>query len=197
MALVRRRFWLVGVLLIAAAGVAAWLLQLDPVAGPWRAQIVDAETGQPLEGVIVVVHWALRTLGWPHAGYEFYDAEEIVSDADGRIVVTARRFPRGPFRFVTTTDVKIFKPGYGIWRFRDHEGWSVKDWHRFGGDAMFELPPIRTLEERRRMVRRIMPLSDVPREKVPLTQAAYDREYRALPPVPQPRTTRTPREGKR
>ena len=30
------------------------------VAGPWKAQIVDAETGKPVEGVVVLAVWYRR-----------------------------------------------------------------------------------------------------------------------------------------
>ena len=70
MATIRKRYWLTGVVVLALAAVAMWWLRPAPISGPWRAQLVDAETGQPLEGAVVLALWdkrsapirALRTL---------------------------------------------------------------------------------------------------------------------------------------
>lgn len=61
-------------------------------AGPWKAQIVDAQTKQPLEGVVVVAAWwrATRTLGGPSE--EYHDSEEVVTDKAGRFSIRARRY---------------------------------------------------------------------------------------------------------
>jgi len=55
-----RLMWLgVGVaVLVAFAGPGG-----AAAAGPWRATIVDAETGKPLEGVVVVAAFAKYTKG--------------------------------------------------------------------------------------------------------------------------------------
>ncbi len=47
--------WLAALLWLA-------LPTLAQAAGPWRAQVVDAETGQPLEGVAVIGVWQRRFL---------------------------------------------------------------------------------------------------------------------------------------
>lgn len=129
-------------------------------AGPWKAQVVDAETGQPLEGVVVLMYWTTYTSsfgGW--AGGEFYDAEEVVTGPDGRFVIQARStFTLVPWKKISR-DLVIFKPGYGQWRFQGSEAWpqdvyeqSVRAkaaWKQFEGDgAVFELPPLKTRQER-------------------------------------------------
>ena len=130
-------------------------------AGPWKAQVVDAETGQPLEGVVVLMYWIKYTggpAGW--AGGEFYDAEEAVTGPDGRFVVPSRWvFTLNPFKKVTR-DMVIFKPGYGRWRFRDAKEWEkLPDWEskarreqagkQFEGEVVvMELPKLKTREER-------------------------------------------------
>ena len=65
--------------------------------GPYRGQVVDVETGQPLAGVVVSAVW------WNHlfpSGVEFYDARETVTGADGRFEI-----PR--------LDIPLTKPGAG------------------------------------------------------------------------------------
>lgn len=131
-------------------------------AGPWTAQIVDAETGQPLEGVVVLMYWIKYTggpAGW--AGGEFYDAEEVVTGPDGRFVVPSRWvFTLNPFKKVFR-EMVIFKPGYGQWEFRDAKEWEKlpywkeskarreEAWKQFEGEGVvMELPPLKTREER-------------------------------------------------
>ena len=130
-------------------------------AGPWKAQVVNAETGQPLEGVVVLMYWIKYTggpAGW--AGGEFYDAEEVVTGQDGRFVVPSRWvFTLNPFKKVFRQMV-IFKPGYGQWELRDAKEWEkLSDWEskarrgeawkQFEGDGVvMDLPPLKTREER-------------------------------------------------
>ena len=149
------------VLMIVALVVSVLGPQAAVAAGPWKAQVVDAETGQPLEGVVVLMYWLKYTgsfAGW--AGGEFYDAEEVVTGPDGRFVVPSRWvFTLNPFKKVTR-EMVIFKPGYGHWRFRDAKEWEkLPDWERkarreeaakqFEGDGVvMELSPLKTREER-------------------------------------------------
>ena len=130
-------------------------------AGPWKAQVVDAETGQPLEGVVVLMYWITYTGTWAGwAGGEFYDAEEVVTGQDGRFVVPSRWvFTLNPFKKVFRQMV-IFKPGYGQWELRDAKEWEkLSDWEskarrgeawkQFEGDGVvMDLPPLKTREER-------------------------------------------------
>lgn len=127
-------------------------------AGPWRAQIVDAETGQPLEGVVVLFVWhkMTRTPGGPSPAFE--DAEEAVTGPDGRSTIRARRlFTLNPFKYIEGPEVVIFKPGYGQWGVR---GGFPPEWEELEvGDVfqkeglVIELPPLKTREERLKFYR--------------------------------------------
>ncbi|HEY2991439.1 MAG TPA: hypothetical protein VGM22_01405, partial [Methylomirabilota bacterium] len=79
----RKRYWIIGLVVLALAATTAWLMRPVPLSGPWRAHIVDAETGQPLEGVIVLALWDKRSFGWPHPDRNYHDIDEVVSDKDG------------------------------------------------------------------------------------------------------------------
>lgn len=149
-----------GLMFVVFVGTFAFPLEAG-AAGPWKGQIVDKETGKPLEGVVVLAVW--RKCGFivmnGCAGY--YDSEEIVTGPDGRFVIQPRRsflfFP--PLRPLKGPDFYIFKPGYGRWQFQGQERWS-KDaleseeqrkqaWKQFEGEGiMLELPRLKTREER-------------------------------------------------
>src|SRR2546422_5889249 len=115
----RTRYWIAGLFVLALAATTAWLMRPVPLSGPWRAQIVDAETGQPLEGVIVLALWDKRSFGWPHPDRNYHDIDEVVSDKDGRVVIPARgASSRHPFERIIGPIITIFKPGYSRWRFQ-------------------------------------------------------------------------------
>ena len=180
---------------IAAALVALALLAWPAgAAGPWTAQLVDADTGEPLEGVVVLALWTKRTADWPHPDERFYDVDEVVSDADGRIVIPPRDLSRNnPAQAIVGPEILMFKPGYGRWRFRTEgprplvEDPSVRErrategWRRFStGGAVVELPELTTPEERRRELPSCQPGLDVPPGRIPRWQAACRRERTRL-----------------
>ena len=85
-------------------------------AGPWRAQVVDAETGQPLEGVAVIAVWHRRLGGhglvpvWPTG---LVAAAETATDAQGRFTLPPRLFAPALVTYVPEPDLGLFKAGYG------------------------------------------------------------------------------------
>jgi hypothetical protein len=164
----------VAALLAAAFGLSACVSPGEPRPDPAEtvrpriAQVVDADTGQPVQGAIVLIVFYL----WPERGFGnfpvskvFRDSREAFTDQDGRFAVD------GPFdsRSSGTERVHIFKPGYGPWRFRgqegapknplrapnplqairEHEAWVRQSWERFTTTGVvIELRPLRTREER-------------------------------------------------
>lgn len=196
-----------GVLLLISTlmGVGILWPGASAAAGPWTAQVVDAETGKPLEGVVALAYWIKYTGMW-HAGGDpkFYDAEEVVTGPDGRFIIQARstwtllwwREIRGYF--------VIFKPGYGQWRYRGYEEWQklriwerqaqeeeARKWEETGeiesGEVVIELPPLRTRGERLRFLDSVGldPLPPVPLDRTEHLQKAKDEEraYLGLPKI--------------
>jgi hypothetical protein len=131
-------------------------------AGPWRGQVVDAETGQPLEGVVVVAVWDKMSPGAMHPHREFHDVDEVLTDAEGRFVLPERRrLTPNPFVSIEGPELLMFKGGFGQWTFRGAAerrhlklGESAERdrqmWKQFtdGHDPAFELPPLKTRTER-------------------------------------------------
>jgi len=190
MATIRTRYWLTGVVVLALAALVMWWLRPAPISGPWRAQLVDAETGQPLEGAVVLALWDKRTFGWPHPDRNYHDVDEVVSDADGRFIIPARDVSsRHPFEKIIGPIVTIFKPGYGQWDFEgapphpfNEDAVTAKQrsmamWDRFAhSGVVIRLPRAKTREQRREMLYRILPGTDVPLAKIPRALAAYNQE---------------------
>ena len=147
--------------------------------GPWKGQIVDAETGAPLDGVIVLAYWVKFTAsvgGW--AGGDFVDAEEVVTGSDGRFVIPSHStFTLLPWRKIKGQLV-ILKSEYGQWAFRGGNPLLESIWNRLEREGeIIELPRLRTREERLMFYERKFSIpSDVPAQRVPRLRQAIDDE---------------------
>jgi hypothetical protein len=140
-------------MLIALRAV-AFVAVIAPVwveaAGPWRGQIVDAETQEPLEGVVVVGFWERHVAG--HPGLPFFigpmghwGSEEVTTDADGRFVLRSRLlFDPGIGTHVYGPRLALFKGGYGGWRFHRALQWPTL----LGAGTVLELLPLHSRDER-------------------------------------------------
>lgn len=75
---------------------------------PITGKIVDAETGQPIEGAILLVEWT-RTHGFGNTYTTSEKVVELFSGKDGIVNIPGYDKPsNGP-------DVTIYKPGYVAW----------------------------------------------------------------------------------
>ena len=186
MAPLRTRYWVTGVVVLLVAAAVGWWFRPLPLSGPWRAQIVDAETGQPIEGVIVLAVWDKRTFAWPHPDRNYHDSEEVVSDKDGRIVINARVVTsRHPFEVYLGPLLTIFKPGYGRWQFQGTPTAFTEDpvitrqrteanRERFvRGELMIEMTRTKTREERKEALDRITPDIEIPPERSTATGSSW------------------------
>ena len=93
--------------------VAVRALAVEPIPrewGPFRGQVVDLETEQPIAGAVMLVVW-LEVYGFGFAGHRFYDAREAVTDADGRFEIPKLTVP--PWKVgVQAPSFHLFAPGY-------------------------------------------------------------------------------------
>lgn len=98
-----------------------------------RGQIVDDETGEPIEGVVVVAQWILFEMGVGHR--KRLHIEETVTDKDGRYIIPAwGPKPHLPFTELDREDpmLAIFKSGYEprilVNRIDRSEALRISDW---------------------------------------------------------------------
>ena len=147
----------------------------DPVeaAGSWKAQVVSAETKQPLEGVIVLAWWTkhVRSFGGPSE--EYRDSQEVLTGNDGRVTIAPRFFfTLNPLVFFRGPFLVLFKSGYGYW---GSQVWP-KDRH-----VVLAMLRLESLQQRRHYLGLVeMPMFVVPSERRPLLENAIVEERRAL-----------------
>jgi hypothetical protein len=109
--------------LLAIAGPPAVLAQesqpwdryLDWPRGPYRGQVVDAETKAPLSGAVVVVRWLQDRVYPLHMVAENYAVREATTDAAGRFVLDVKEVEEGAPRRTRRPGFLIFLPGYGTY----------------------------------------------------------------------------------
>jgi hypothetical protein len=72
--------------------------------------VVDAETGQPIEGAVILVEWT-KAKGVPGMSYtESYKVVEVVTDKEGKASIAGVSSP-----LVDAPDVTVYKKGYVAW----------------------------------------------------------------------------------
>lgn len=88
-----------------------WLIYHD---GPYIGQVLDDETGEPIEGVAVVGVWDLDLYGGPAGPIEHgFDDQESVTDKEGRFKLSSRTgFYWWPFAGMKKPYFYAYKPGY-------------------------------------------------------------------------------------
>jgi hypothetical protein len=90
--------------------------------GPFHGQVVEAETGAAIPGVVVVAYYERKKPGGVHPETEFYDLDETVTDAEGRFSLAPRTLPAStPLSHVVGPIFIFFKGGYKGWRFEGVE----------------------------------------------------------------------------
>jgi hypothetical protein len=188
-----RRLAIVIRTLVMTASTLCLSVEMTCAAGPWQAQVVNAETKEPLEGVVVLAWWTrhVRSLGGPSE--EYRDSQEVLTDKEGRFRIAERWFfSLNPLVFFRGPYFALFKPGYGQDRWPEYEKsqtWSPKRrkelgmyWNLLELDGIvLEMPRLQELDQRREQLKKIG--SDalvVPLEKRPLLQKAVMDERRTL-----------------
>lgn len=71
--------------------------------------VFDAETGEPIEGAVVLVEWT-RTKGLGLTYTESYKVIETVSDKEGKVMISGTFNP-----LVNPPEVTVYKKGYVAW----------------------------------------------------------------------------------
>jgi hypothetical protein len=154
--------------------------------GPYKGRVIDSETKQPLEGAAVIAVWESVTPTMADQVHSYLDAEEVLTDSDGRFVVG--KHPPRTFRlgWVEGPRITIYYPGYGFYpRFqvspalRLSYGLNEQLKTMEKEEMTIELPRLKTRKERVEVISFISP-NDVSRKKVPNLIRLMNIELKAL-----------------
>ena len=98
---------------LLAVAACALACTVADAAGPWRGRTVDAVTGQPIPGVVVVASWSERTPSSSQPHDAVSDLAEAVTGGDGWFVISERVSlkRRQPSGAVIEPELTMFKSG--------------------------------------------------------------------------------------
>lgn len=159
-----------------------WDRYLDRPRGPYRGQVVDAETKAPLVGAVVVVHWRRDRVYPFHSVSENYAVREAITNAEGHFHVDASEIEEGAPRLTYHPEFFIFQPGYGSYpkKYVSPRGFTGGIFER--SDTVVELPRLDGREERRKHLFLFGPgdFSDRPFKDVPELMRRVNAERVAI-----------------
>ncbi|GFE59365.1 carboxypeptidase-like regulatory domain-containing protein [Geobacter sp. AOG1] len=96
---------------------ASWLIYYKP---EYHGRVIDIDTGQPIEGAVVVAKYQKETLAPPvEPKSSVIHVKETLTDKDGRFTFPSYTTIIQPFSWSYDVSFLIFKPGYLCY------GWSV------------------------------------------------------------------------
>lgn len=150
--------------------------------GPFLGKVVDAETGEPIGGAVILI--GFNTKGGTFGGtvWQFADAVEVLTDAKGEFRLPSKRVTL--FRAMSSWDnecsVSIFKPGYGAYP-RHSKTFCVPNLERSwfipeNEYITFFLPKLLTIEERRENLFNIETPGGITIDKMPNLRKLEDEE---------------------
>jgi hypothetical protein len=138
--------------------------------GPYFGKVVDAETGEPLEGAVVLIDFNTKeyTLGGgPRSS--FVDAVEVLTDEKGEFKIPAFRpwVFRFPHQWDPYGEMTVFKPGYGAYpRSKSVDPVFIPTYSiPCNEHSIIKLPKLHSHEDRRLNLGEIIP-GGVPKEKM-------------------------------
>lgn len=111
----RKRIYFIMLLLLVISMISNrsiyWILYWD---GPYYGQVVDADTGKPIEGACVAGIWKFEAfILIITSTTHFANAKETVTDADGKFTLPLTfAFTFWPTSVLEEMDLVVFKPGY-------------------------------------------------------------------------------------
>ncbi|HDL14951.1 MAG TPA: hypothetical protein ENH28_02155 [Euryarchaeota archaeon] len=92
---------------IAGSG---WIIYRE---GAFKGIVIDSETKEPIEGVVVVAIYRIREYSFVESGTAAVDAKEVLTDKNGEFYISPHiYFSLYPVASGETTEFIIYKPGY-------------------------------------------------------------------------------------
>lgn len=150
------------------------------VFGPYEGKVVDLETGEPIEGVAVLI--LFYTEGWAVVDTvsKYAGAVEVVTDSNGEFRIRSQWvFVFHPLSWWDTYGyITIFKPGYGVYPHHDDAGpiFTPSGTIPERQNITFKLLKLKTIEERKKNIVDARPSGAVPDRKAKNLLKLLDEE---------------------
>jgi hypothetical protein len=159
-----------------------WDRYLDRPRGPYRGQVVDAETKAPLVGAVVVALWWRNRVYPFHSIAEHYAVRETVTDTEGKFLLDAKAVEEGAPRRTYHPEFLIFQPGYGSYPRKHVSPTGFTGGIFEGPGTIVELPRLPVREERRKHLFLFDPhsYSDTPFKDTPVFVGKFNEERIAI-----------------
>jgi len=123
--------WILLILSIITSGVNGSILGIFYWDGPYWGRVVDADTGEPIEGASVAGKWMFEyaiPIGHGVGDDAFADARETVTGKSGYFFVSMGRAAWfWPISRIVLKDLYVYKPGYDSHPPRMYNAWSEDD----------------------------------------------------------------------
>jgi hypothetical protein len=173
---------LIGPRAIWSQDTEGWDRYLERPRGPYRGQVVDAETKAPLVGAVVVALWWRNRIYPFHSVAEHYAVRETLTDAEGRFWLDAKDVEENAPRRTYHPEFLVFQPGYGSYprHQTSPKGFTGGIFERSG--TVVELPRLNGQNERRMHLRSISPtsFSEEPFKDLPELMSRVNHERSAV-----------------
>ena len=146
--------------------------------GPYEGRVIDAETGRPIEGVVVLGTWHSITVTPGGGVSNYYDAQETVTDKNGEFKVKGLGLL--VLNNIPEPDIKVFKTGYEhsglFWTPGEVPLYSKIKWE--GNKVIIPLKKL-TMEERKKNLPPLPP-GEAPHKKIKLMLDEYNKNSKEL-----------------
>ena len=151
--------------------------------GPYEGRIIDADTGRPIEGVVVLGVWYKQYPSAAGAISKYYDATETVTDKNGEFRIKGLGLL--VMSNIIPMDFQIFKSGYeylGLWPWeslkKDILLRKIIKWE--GNRAIIPLKKLTMGERKKRSIPDIY-VGDIYDEKENITHSCLPKNIKLLP----------------
>lgn len=148
----------------------------------YEGKVIDLETRQPLSGAVVLAVYSSRTSSPAGVLSAEIDAQETVTDEKGEFVLPEVKVMHSGHHGDLIGQLHIFKPGYGTLE-HHRTRWTCTEQPNktkcripYDSYIVFELPELKTKEERKLNLRSISPSGFIPYTKQDLLIKAIDEE---------------------
>lgn len=150
--------------------------------GPFMGKVVDADSGEPIEGVVVLIAFSIEISSVGGTVYSFADAVEMLTDAQGEFKFALKRVNLFKVMSSWSDDhqVSIFKPGYGAYpgHFQAYSSWKHKHSRIIPENEYitYYLPKLATIEEKKKNLFNVPGPAGIPNDKMPILHRLISEE---------------------